>query len=227
MRSESSPEVARLLIVRHGQSVWNARGRWQGQADPPLSSEGEEQAAAAARRLTELGIDRIFSSDLQRARRTAEIIAAGLGLGEVALDPRLRETDVGAWSGLTRTEIERRWPGMLAARAAGRLEMPPNGETRTAMANRVRRAVDAIARHLLEGRSTQAQSEPPRALLISHRGPISALERSVGLEPARAWFLSGHCFEIDAALTLRHVATADLLNGPAQPRPTDASDDTL
>ena len=68
-----------LLVVRHGQSTWNADGRWQGRADPPLTALGEAQAADAALHVG--AIDEVWSSDLERARRTAEIVAAALGLG--------------------------------------------------------------------------------------------------------------------------------------------------
>ncbi|MBA2326593.1 MAG: histidine phosphatase family protein, partial [Actinobacteria bacterium] len=72
--------ATRLFLVRHGESTWNADGRWQGQADPPLSALGEEQACDAAARLAAGGFSRVVASDLQRARRTAEILAEALGL---------------------------------------------------------------------------------------------------------------------------------------------------
>jgi probable phosphoglycerate mutase len=95
--------VTRLLMVRHGQSTWNADGRWQGHADAPLSVLGEAQAAAAAEAIGD--IDVVVASDLARARRTAEIIADALGVGPALVDARLRERDAGAWTGLTRHEI--------------------------------------------------------------------------------------------------------------------------
>src|SRR3954449_1914254 len=102
---------AALLLVRHGQSEWNAVGRWQGQADPPLTELGREQARLAARSLGAL--DAIFASDLQRATETALIISNALGVGPVVIDPDLRERDAGEWSGLTRSEIEEQYPGYL------------------------------------------------------------------------------------------------------------------
>src|SRR3954452_11777953 len=81
--------MARLLLVRHGQSEWNAVGRWQGQADPPLTELGRAQARAAARAIGEL--DAVFSSDLRRARETAEVIAECIGVGPVISDAGLRE----------------------------------------------------------------------------------------------------------------------------------------
>lgn len=195
----------RLLVVRHGESAWNTLGRWQGQADPPLSAGGEEQARLAAARLTDHSIAKVFASDLQRAYRTAQIMAAILGLPDVERHPELRETDVGAWSGLTRQEIEQRWPGMLAARARGRLQTPPGGETMDALARRVRAAIDLMVTGLLADGSRTA-------LVVTHRGPISTLERSVGLEPARVGHLAGHWLEVDEELDIRHLGAAWLLD---------------
>src|SRR5690606_29768822 len=95
----------------HGQSAWNADGRWQGHADPPLTDLGRAQAGAAAAAVG--AVDVVVASDLQRARTTAEIIAAALGLGRVEVDARFRERAAGEWTGLTRAEIEARWPGWL------------------------------------------------------------------------------------------------------------------
>ncbi|MCW2924918.1 MAG: phosphoglycerate mutase [Thermoleophilia bacterium] len=93
-----------LYLVRHGQSTWNAAGRWQGQADPPLSEHGEEQARQLAERFPDAPVTHVVASDLRRAHATALPIAARFGL-EVAIDPDLREIDVGTWSGKTRDEI--------------------------------------------------------------------------------------------------------------------------
>src|SRR5687768_13103713 len=99
----ASSLMIRLLLVRHGESTWNAQSRWQGQADPPLSPLGERQAEEAAERLAQTAsITEIWTSDLVRARRTAELIATQLGVPDVREEPRLRERDVGSWSGLTR-----------------------------------------------------------------------------------------------------------------------------
>ena len=113
--------MTNLLLVRHGETDWNRHGRWQGGSDTQLNDLGREQARALAEEL-DGEIDVLYSSDLARARETAEIVAAKLGL-EVRLDPRLRERGFGSWEGLTTTEIEerfadahRRW---LAGEGAG------------------------------------------------------------------------------------------------------------
>src|SRR5947207_3359793 len=88
--------VSRLLLVRHGESTWNADGRWQGQADPPLSPLGERQARAASETCPD--VDAVVSSDLRRAHQTATIIAQRRGLGPVHTERRLRETFTGEWT---------------------------------------------------------------------------------------------------------------------------------
>ncbi|MCW2959737.1 MAG: Phosphoglycerate mutase [Thermoleophilia bacterium] len=94
-----------IYLVRHGQSEWNAAGRWQGQADPELSSLGREQAQQLAGAFTDHGVTHVVTSDLQRALETAQPVAERLGL-EPLVDPDVREIDVGSWSGMTRDEIQ-------------------------------------------------------------------------------------------------------------------------
>ena len=91
-----------LLLVRHGETDWNRLGRWQGHSDTPLNARGREQARELAPQLD--GVDVVYSSDLARARETAEILAEELG-ADVRLDARLRERGFGAWEGLTAAEI--------------------------------------------------------------------------------------------------------------------------
>jgi probable phosphoglycerate mutase len=150
--------VTRLLLVRHGESEWNAVGRWQGWADPPLSELGELQAASASRAVG--AVDAIVASDLQRASRTAEIIAGELGVGPVVVDGALRERDAGSWTGLTRAEIEAEWPGFLASG-----ERPDGYEADDALLARVLPALLAL----------EAAGEA--ALVVTHGGVIGAVDR--------------------------------------------------
>jgi len=201
-----------LLLVRHGQSVWNAVGRWQGQADPPLSALGEEQARDAAGRLSTVGFSRVVASDLQRARRTAEILAGGLGL-EVEPDADLREMDVGDWTGLTRAEIEDRWPGELAAWSEGRSESTMGGESRAHLTARARSTLVRVA----------AQASPgDRVLLVSHGGLIRNLDRALGLLPHGIGNLMGRWYQVDDAGSLAAgglVSLADPGDRTASPTP--------
>jgi len=98
--------VTTLLLVRHGETDWNADGRLQGQTDRPLSDFGRRQARQLAEELDGEEFEAIYSSDLARARETAEIVGGQLGLA-VTLDPDLREKDWGSWEGLTAVERDR------------------------------------------------------------------------------------------------------------------------
>jgi probable phosphoglycerate mutase len=154
--------VTRLLLVRHGQSTWNADGRWQGQADPPLSELGERQAADAAARVGM--VDAVYASDLERASRTAAIIASRLGT-DVLVDPRLRERHAGPWEGHTRTEIEAGWPGMLASGAR------PEGYEGD---------VQVLARALVSLREIAGLHEGGDVLVVTHGGVVRTLEQHLG-----------------------------------------------
>jgi len=108
--------VTKLLLVRHGETDWNRDGRWQGHSDTHLNDVGREQAARLAAELD--GIDVVYSSDLARARETADILAARLELN-VRIDPRLRERSFGAWEGKTAPEIETAFAAAHARWLAG------------------------------------------------------------------------------------------------------------
>ena len=163
--------MSRLLLLRHGQSTWNAERRWQGWADPPLSAVGREQAAHAAAELRDVGFDAVVSSDLARARETASIIGAVFGLGEVEVEVGLRERDVGEWSGLTTEDIEARWPGQLDAWRAGQLDAIPGGE-----GDITSRVVAAMERVLV--------SHPGGTVLaVTHGGVIRTIERHLDVLP--------------------------------------------
>lgn len=176
-RSTDDRSTTRLLVVRHGRSEWNASGRWQGHADVALDRTGELQAAEAAEVLGQF--DAIWSSDLARAHRTAQIIAELLGIGPVRLDPRLRETDVGPWQGLTGAEVEQGWPGFLVDR-----RRPEGFEPYDQAAARVVAALLDIAHEHPGG----------EVLVVSHGGVIRAARRSIGSEMPRVANLSGGWF---------------------------------
>lgn len=154
-------EAADHLLIRHGQSEWNRDGRWQGQANPPLTELGAQQAAAVVACLPP--VVRIVSSDLERAHRTAEIIHKlvdkSQSLPQLELHKDLRERDAGPWSGLTKAEIELSWPGMLKAG-----ERPPGFETD-----------DHFRQRILSALSDVLLDQPP-TLVVAHGGLISNLE---------------------------------------------------
>lgn len=176
------PRQTRLLVVRHGQSEWNAFGRWQGQADPPLSDLGMNQAAEAA---LELGtFDSVWASDLQRAALTAAIIAEIVGIGPIQIDTRLRETDVGPWEGLTHAEVEAGWPGFIAEK-----KRPQGFEDYDHAA---RRMIDAFV-------DIAALAPGGEILVVSHGGTIRAVRSLLGATNERLANLSGCWFFVNSA----------------------------
>jgi len=126
----------RIIFWRHGRTAWNAERRFQGQTDIPLDDTGLAQAARAATVLARLQPHRLRSSDLSRARATADALAALTGL-TVEEDVALRETYAGEWQGLTRTELEERFGADLQEWAAGSDIRPGGGETRSEVAQRM------------------------------------------------------------------------------------------
>jgi broad specificity phosphatase PhoE len=104
----------RLILVRHGETEWNATLRYQGHANIPLNEQGRAQARAAGARLARYGATAIYTSDILRAAETAEIIGGALGLAPRPMSD-LREIDVGQWEGLTPEELYRRFPEHMEA----------------------------------------------------------------------------------------------------------------
>lgn len=163
-----------ILVVRHGQSEWNALGLWQGQEDPPLSDLGLSQAAEAASSVG--SVDAVFASPLHRASKTAEIIAEHLGVGPVLGVPGLQERHAGEWQGCTRAEIERDWPGYLAS---GR--RPPSWEDDRLVEQRAMESLDVIASRCPGG----------SVLAVAHAGIIYAIERTLDAEFQKVANLAG------------------------------------
>lgn len=122
-----------IILIRHGETAWNAERRLQGHLDIPLNEEGMRQAALLADALAAqrgTAIDYIVSSDLQRARQTAQAVAAAHGL-PLAVDPALRERGYGGFEGLLYSEIEARFPDEFAAWQARDVEARlPEGKNR-------------------------------------------------------------------------------------------------
>jgi broad specificity phosphatase PhoE len=156
--------VTTLILARHGETDWNRDGRWQGHADAPLNERGREQARALADELAAEDVGAVYSSDLSRARETAEIIAARLGR-RVEVDARLREVDVGGWSGLTMAEIEARFPDEVARWRDEQRHAFDGGESYATMGERVVAAAEEIA----------ARHPGQQVVVVLHGGPIRAL----------------------------------------------------
>jgi broad specificity phosphatase PhoE len=193
--------MTRVLLVRHGQSEWNAEGRWQGQADPPLTDLGRLQATHAARNLGV--VDAVVASDLQRASETGLLISAELGVGPLVLEPGLRERDAGEWSGLTRAEIDLAWPGYLdppgdrgAASGDGRTDpprRPPSWEPDEAV---FERAVAALGR-------VHDLAPDGEVIAVTHGGLVYVLEGHLGAPFERLPNLAGRWIDVGPGGELR------------------------
>lgn len=165
-----------LILLRHGETDWNASLRLQGHRDIPLNDLGLQQADAAAPSVAALEPEVIISSDLQRAQQTAAPVSAISAL-EVGIDVRLRETLLGDWEGLTRDEVVDGWPGMWEQwRASSADFAPPGGESRAQVAERSLRVVTELD-----------AGEHRRALLVAHGGLIVGLTGRLLELPSEHW----------------------------------------
>ena len=151
-----------ILLARHGETDWNREGRFQGWADPPLNATGRAQAVDLSVQLMAEELAAVYSSPLRRAYETAEVVAASRGLEPVTVDA-LREVDVGSWSGLSRAEIEQRFPEQYA-RWLAYGQGWEDGETYEQMVDRVVGALQELA----EARDGE------RILAVTHGGPMRA-----------------------------------------------------
>lgn len=176
----------RVLLVRHGQTLWNREGRLHGQLDSALTAEGIAQASAVAERLMPFGVRTVCSSPLGRALRTAVIIAERLS-AELIEVPELSELHLGDMAGMTRDEIEEAFPGAREARAENRYGWAfPGGESYAAARSRARRALSAcgwaadgvpvLVTHEMIGRMLRAELrglDAAQALALRH--PLGAV----------------------------------------------------
>ncbi|MCA9989390.1 MAG: histidine phosphatase family protein [Ardenticatenaceae bacterium] len=130
-----------IILIRHGETDWNAAGRWQGVANVPLNETGRGQSQALAQRLATWPLDALYSSDLARAAETAQIVGAARQM-PVILDAAWRERDVGLFAGCTTAEIVERYaPGWTGENS---WQNPPQGETSLAFRARVTAALAAL-----------------------------------------------------------------------------------
>jgi probable phosphoglycerate mutase len=163
-----------LILIRHGETEWNARGRLQGHLDSPLSARGLRQADALAARLASVSFHALYSSDLGRALETARRIAARTS-HPVLQDMRLRERGLGLLEGLTREEASQRHPEVFAEYAAGGPDFViPGGESAS---QRLRHALECLE-------ELAARHAGARIVVVTHGGVLSSLFRHcLGIPP--------------------------------------------
>jgi ribonuclease H / adenosylcobalamin/alpha-ribazole phosphatase len=175
MPAQSEPTAT--LLLRHGQTPMSVQKRYAGRSDIPLTDVGLQQAAAAAKRLASAGIDAIVASPLLRARQTAGEVAATTG-APIVTDDGFRETDFGAWEGLTFAEVRERWPAEISAWLADPAVPPPDGESFVQVSERVGGALQRV----LADRAGQT------VLIVSHVTPIKMLVTTALLAPPAALY---------------------------------------
>lgn len=175
--------AANLFLIRHAESEWNAIGRWQGQANPDLSERGVAQAQQLAEQFPLERIDLLVCSDLNRAASTAEPLERRYGVRR-EIDQRLRELDVGSWSGRTRAEINETEPGKLDLWFQGQRGWD-GGETYEEHELRCDQFADSML-----------GLDSDTIVVVSHGGTIRALVLSLlGLDHSQRWRFAGidHC----------------------------------
>ena len=176
---EADTSLAHFVMVRHGQTDWNAAGRWQGWLDSPLTATGLMQAREASQRLKEYHFAGAYSSDAGRAIETARIIAEPHGIKvQVALE--LRERFYGGYEGLNSEEIDLRFPGTryLAGRDTRDDWRPPEGETLVEVKKRTHEFLIRLAR----------QYAGQLVLLVSHSGVLRVCDSlASGLPLEQIW----------------------------------------
>ena len=186
----------RILLARHGETPWNAEGRYQGQIDIPLSPVGEGQATALGQRLKDVRIDRAVASPLSRAQRTARLALGDTRADMLLTDPELQEIAHGEWEGLLASEIQEKDPArLLAWREEPDTVLMPGGES-------LRQVLDRSWRGL--ARAADGLGDDDTLLIVAHDAVNRVLLcRILGLPIARLW-------------TFRQAPTTlNLLEGPS------------
>jgi len=177
---EDRSREATLLLVRHGETVWNAEGRVQGQQNSRLSERGREQGRLVAERLSRMNVEAVYCSDLGRARETAEMVAAPHHL-TVKPAFALRERSYGVLEGKTLDEAARTQGVWFIAWQADRLQQtPPGGESQADMYHRVMEALRTIA----GAHAGQA------VVVVTHGGPIKSAIYDILRIPLSLWGLT-------------------------------------
>ena len=180
--------IRRLVMLRHGQTDFNAGSRMQGQLDSALTELGRAQAVAAAEVLGKLQPLLIVSSDLHRAYDTAITLGEQTGL-QVRVDERLRETHLGDWQGLTHTEVDAQAPGARLTWRDDATWAPHGGESRVDVAAR---SVPLVAELVAGEPEWGGAGEPDRPLvLVAHGGLIAALSAALLKLPVANWPILG------------------------------------
>ena len=191
MSTPSPKRVRRLVLLRHGQTEWNAGSRMQGQIDTDLTDLGRSQAIAAAEVLAKRQPLLIVSSDLRRAYDTAAALGERTGQ-PIGVDIRLRETHLGDWQGLNHLEVDVMAPGARLAWRDDARWAPHGGESRVDVAARSLPLVTELLVGQAEwGSETDGADADRPVVLVAHGGLIAALTAAVLDLPVDNWPILG------------------------------------
>ena len=173
--------MTKWYLVRHGETLWNAEGRLQGQTDSPLSDAGRSQAKRVGDSLSTMSFDAMYSSDLGRTIETTEIVIRGLDL-TIRKSVELREKSYGDWEGMRDTDVEKQFAESYKRLQSEDAEFaPPNGESDLDLVTRVGAFAD---------RAMDAHSEDDNILIVAHGGTIRAMvAHLIGVHAAHMWRL--------------------------------------
>ena len=191
-----------LILVRHGETEWNAQHRYHGQTDVPLSELGQRQAECVAERLAGGKIDAVYASDLKRAWETAQIIVEKSGL-QVMSEPRLRELKFGVLEGLTFDQAQEQYPEMINAWLENFNRPPEGGETIESFNARVVSLLNDL----------KIKHDEQTVLLVAHGGSLSEVLRVVlGLSREKRWYLEMENASLSEVLIAEDYVSLKRLN---------------
>jgi glucosyl-3-phosphoglycerate phosphatase len=213
------PDTRRLVLLRHGRTEWNAVGRAQGHANVSLDAVGRAEAARAAPLLASYRPDFVWSSDLARARETAEALVGLLPSVDLVLDKRLREFDVGLRQGLTFAEFEQQHPDVYARFVAGAEGSVPGAESIAQVAERM---VDVL------GEATEAVRAGQTGVVVGHGASLrTGLLAFLGVPPHLGEILAGMANCAWAVLQRRGGRGWQIVdyNAHTLPEPVEIADD--
>ncbi|KPJ51975.1 MAG: hypothetical protein AMJ37_03800 [Dehalococcoidia bacterium DG_18] len=201
--------MARIILIRHGQTEWNREERFRGRVDIDLDETGLRQAEAAARRIAQWEVAAIYSSPLKRAMTTAEIIANRLGLPVKPLE-EINDMDFGAWQGLSIAEVKEKYPELfdLWRYSPQRLRIP-EGESLEDVRNRVAAAIDDLV----------AGHENGTVAVVTHRVVCKVLLcHLLGLDNSHFWQIAQDATAINIFEVKGGIATVRLINDTCHQR---------
>ena len=195
--------ATKLILVRHGETNWNKESRFQGNKDIALNQRGESQAQKLAQRLAEEEIDVIYSSDLDRAHKTAQIIAAKHNLA-VQTHSNLQEIDFGVWEGLTYQEINEQYPNEFESwKENPEVNNPEGGESLKDIESRVCQALTEIL-----------EEHEGKTILIAAHGGVNrvAISNFLDMPLDRCWRLSQDNTAVNIVNFYRSQIILDIFN---------------